>query len=96
MSYQGTQFREHVYGGKIFENVISAYCRDLMADALVRAERDGLNPVLTVHDEIVGEVDTSAAQEAYAHLMHIMRQVPSWASGFPVDADGWVGMRYRK
>lgn len=90
LSYQGTKFREHLYGGKLCENLIQAFCRDLMADALVRAEDAGLEPVLHVHDEIVtraGNLDV---------LHGVMTTLPQWAEGFPIGAAGHEGMRYRK
>jgi len=93
--YVGTKSgREHLYGGKIAENVIQAMCRDLMADALVRAERAGLSPVLHVHDEIVA--DCAHGREGYEALHEIMITLPEWAHGFPVGAAGHWGTRYRK
>lgn len=95
--YMGTRgFREHLYGGKIAENVIQATCRDLMAEAMVKTERDGIPVVLTVHDEIVGEVPAGAGEEGLAHLKRNMLTVPEWAEGFPVGAAGHHGTRYRK
>lgn len=95
--YVGTKSgREHVYGGKIAENVIQAMCRDLMADALVRSEDAGLCPVLDVHDEIVIEQPERHIAEAYAELHRIMTTLPEWAEGFPVGAAGHHGKRYRK
>jgi DNA polymerase len=88
--------REHIYGGKITENVIQAMCRDLLADALVRAEEAGLCPVLHVHDEIVCDVPAQAGAEALAELERIMLDVPEWAEGFPVGASCHYGERYRK
>ncbi|OFV81963.1 MAG: hypothetical protein A2Y78_00060 [Acidobacteria bacterium RBG_13_68_16] len=96
LSYQGPIHREHVYGGLLVENAVQAYCRDLMADAWCNAERAGLNPVLTAHDEIVCEVSASVAASAEAELADIMSRVPDWARGFPVGSSGWVGRRYRK
>lgn len=93
--YVGTKSgREHLYGGKIAENVIQAMCRDLMADALVRSERAGLCPVLHVHDEIV--CDVPRGEEGYHELRRIMLTLPEWAEGFPVGASGHWGRRYRK
>ena len=90
LSYQGTKFREHLYGGKLCENLIQAFCRDLMADALVRAEDAGLEPVLHVHDEIVCRAGNLDA------LHGVMTTLPEWAEGFPIGAAGHEGMRYRK
>jgi DNA polymerase len=95
-SYLGTRGRQSIYGGKLVENAVQATCRDLMADALVRAERAGLRPVLTVHDEIVCEVPACAGEEALAFLRAIMVDAPGWSAGLPIEAEGWIGKRYRK
>jgi len=88
--------RERTYGGKLAENLIQAWCRDLLADALVRAERAGLNPVMHVHDEIVCEAACDAAADAYDHLQEVMTTLPGWAAGFPVAASGFIARRYAK
>lgn len=92
--FHGIKGREHTYGGKLTENLIQALCRDLLADALVRVERDGLAPVLHVHDEIVCEV--LRGDEGLAALKAAMLTLPEWARGFPVGAAGHHGFRYRK
>lgn len=93
--YIGTKgHREHLYGGKIAENVTQAGCRDLMMAGLVHAERAGLAPVLRVHDEIV--CDVPRGREGYEALREIMLTLPEWARGFPVGAAGHFGFRYRK
>lgn len=97
LAFLGTKnFVEYTYGGKLTENVIQALCRDLMAEALVKAEDAGLDPVLHVHDEIVCEVPTSAAAEGLEYLTACMLDLPEWAAGFPIGAAGHVGKRYRK
>lgn len=96
LSYQGPLFREHTYGGALTENLIQALCRDLLADAMVRCERDGLPIVLHVHDEIVAEVPASAEREGYEYLHEVMTTLPEWAAGFPIAASGHTGKRYRK
>jgi DNA polymerase len=94
LEYRGTRFPiEHTYGGKLVENAVQALCRDLLADALVRAERAGLRPVLHVHDEIVCEVPSGTPLE---ELAAIMNDPPDWAEGLPVATDGFVSRRYRK
>jgi hypothetical protein len=95
-TYQGGHFREHIYGGLLTENVIQAMCRDLLADAMVRAEDDGLCIVLTVHDELVSGVERQLAGEAARELKRIMMTLPGWAKGFPVGAKEHHGYRYRK
>ena len=85
-----------VYGGLLTENVIQGFCRDLLATALVKAERVGLRPVLHVHDEIACEVPIYAGAEGLRLLKHVMCDLPEWAEGFPIGASGDLGRRYRK
>jgi DNA polymerase len=95
--FVGTKGREHTYGGKLVENLIQAMCRDLLVECgMALAERDGLSPVLHVHDEVVCEVRASEAAEVYDHLRACMSSPPAWAAGFPLGASGFVGRRYRK
>jgi DNA polymerase len=96
LSYQGPLFRDHVYGGLLVENAVQATSRDFLADALVRFEADGLDPVLHVHDEGVCEVDESLGDEALECMRQIMSDVPEWADGLPIVLDGFTGRRYRK
>lgn len=85
------------YGGHLTENVVQALARDLLYDRALVAERENMPLVLTVHDEIVTEVDESRADAADA-LQQIMEDAPRWAQeiGVPVNAECWQGDRYRK
>lgn len=79
----------------LVENLDQAASRDLLADALVRCDREGLPVVLHVYDEIVLEVDednTTAVDE----LKAIMCSPPSWAKGLPVNVEGGESRRYVK
>jgi DNA polymerase bacteriophage-type len=86
--------RQYSYGGHLTENVVQAVARDLMATAMLRLERAGYLPVLTVHDEVVteGEEDEGSLDE----FLHLMQTKPAWADGLPVEVEGWEGERYRK
>ena len=55
-TYTRQWIRTSTYGGKLTENVVQALCRDIMAEAMVRAEKEGYPIILTAHDEIVAEV----------------------------------------
>lgn len=84
------------YGGKLVENVVQGLARDLIAHAAVQSEKteDGSNRkiVMHVHDELICEVDEGKGGK----LIPIMAQPPAWAKGFPLNASGWIGKRYRK
>lgn len=88
--------RQHTYGGKLFENVIQAIARDIMAEAMLRVEEAGFPLVLTVHDEIGAELETEEAMRREQEFGDLMNSLPPWATGLPVAVAGWVGERYRK
>lgn len=84
-------YRADTYGGRLAENATQAVARDLMAEALVRLERAGLEVVAHIHDEIVvqGTKDVDLVSE-------IMCELPPWAEGLPVDGEGFATYRYKK
>jgi DNA polymerase len=97
LSYLGRKGRERTYGGKLTENVIQASCRDLMAEALIKAEECGLNPSHTIHDEILCDVPAEFAADADALMGEIMTMCPAWCEGMPLAAEGLpLSFRYGK
>ena len=84
------------YGGKLCENMVQALARDVFAEGLLRVEAAGLNPILTVHDEVVCEVPAADAQAACAEAVRLMTRPPEWAAGLPLAAEGIVADRYTK
>lgn len=86
---------QYTYGGKLTENIVQALCRDLLAWAMPGVEAAGYAIVLSVHDELITEVpdvDDFTTEE----LEELMCDLPPWAAGFPLAAEGDIMMRYRK
>ena len=86
--------RQTTYGGRLTENAVQALCRDLLVHAAMRLEQEGYRPLTLIHDEVVceppvgfGSVDSMCA---------IMSELPAWAEGFPLRAEGSRGPRYMK
>ena len=76
------------------ENITQAVARDFMAYGMLNVEKHNYPILLTVHDEIISEVDegTGDLEEFEA----LMAELPPWGAGCPIDAEGWRGDRYKK
>lgn len=86
---------QDTYGGTLCENVVQATARDLMRDAMLRADDGGVYDVLlSVHDELIAEVDEGVGN--VKEFEDLMSETAPWAAGCPVAAEGWRGKRYRK
>lgn len=88
--------KQYTYGGKLAENITQALCRDLLAVALVRVDKEpGWNIILHIHDEVVCETPNTA-EYSVSKLESMMCELPSWAKGFPLVAEGAELKRYAK
>ena len=88
--------RCQTYGGKLTENVVQGISFDLQAEAMLRMRDRGLDLVAHVHDEAIAECDERVAQEVHDAMMECMLDLPPWATGLPVAAEGVIAKRYRK
>lgn len=100
LSYWGTDAETHkwtkihTYGGKLTENIVQAVARDMLVAGMFNVQGAEYPIVLHVHDEAVSEVDEGfGSVEDYEKLISNM---PEWANGCPVTAEGWCGKRYKK
>jgi DNA polymerase len=84
--------RARLWPGLACENVTQATAHDLLREALRRLD----NVVLTVHDEIVQEINSDEAEEARQNLISVMCTPPFWAKGLPLDVEATIMSRYGK
>ena len=84
--------RQASYGGLLVENIVQAISRDIMAEAMLRCEANGYPIILSVHDELIAEAERGSVEEFNA----LLTELPKWAPGAPIAAEGWSGVRYRK
>lgn len=97
MSYQSKKFRRHfAWHGMITADCVQGSARDLMTEAMKRAEAAGLNTIFKVHDELVfEEIDRPGLREM---VTQIMEDIQPWAieRKFRVKAEVETMLRYRK
>ena len=91
----GTWALVDTYGGKLTENICQAVSRDVIAEGILRAEEMGFKVFMTVHDEVVSLVPEDS-ELTEKELCEALTVVPEWATGLPLNAEGYTAKRYRK
>jgi DNA polymerase len=76
------------------ENIVQATARDIMANGMMKAHKAGYKVLLTVHDELVTEVPKGFG--SVEEMEKLICDIPAWAAGCPIAAEGWRGERYKK
>jgi DNA polymerase bacteriophage-type len=85
-----------LWHGILAENADQAVCADLLREAIVRAEKDGIEVIGHVHDEIITEASPSRAKAQGTKLQRCMLTVPKWAAGLPLKVETDISPRFRK
>ena len=88
----GRWSRTSTYGGKLVENVTQAVARDCLAAALLRLRDTKYKVVMHVHDSIVSEVAEGTGD--VAEFEQLILDMPQWAKGLPLAAEGYRGPRF--
>lgn len=88
--------KQSLYGGLQCENIVQATARDIMVYAMHNVEREGYPIILTVHDEIVSEVEEWMTDLDDKRFAEVMSRLPAWAEGLPVSVGAWEDKRYVK
>lgn len=78
------------WGGKLLENAAQAISRDVLASAMLDAEKKDIPIVLHVHDEIVADGDHEEP------LLKIMARQYDWAPGLILKGEAYKTPYYRK
>jgi DNA polymerase len=87
--------KQRTFGGRIVENAVQGLCRDLLADAMLRLRARyprEFRMMTLVHDETVGSVKRNTL--TVEQVRDTICELPAWAEGFPLGAEGWRGVRY--
>ena len=86
--------KQDTYGGKLVENLIQAFARDVLMQGMYNMVKKGYRIVTNVHDEIVAEtpLDFGSVEE----MEQLMCVMPDWADGLPLGAEGFESFYYKK
>lgn len=83
------------HGGKIFENIVQAIARDVLADKLL--EINSLMEVVGhVHDECIALSDDDPFAPGVLEMEKIMNTSVKWASTLPLGSEGFESDFYHK
>lgn len=87
--------RRDVWGGRLVENIVQAFARDILAEAMLRLEAAGHRIVFSVHDEVIVEAPVGTDVQ---EILDIMAQPVSWAPDLALylHADGYETPFYKK
>jgi DNA polymerase len=89
----GIMVKKYMHAGVFTENIVQAFCRDVLCEGLIRCEEDPeLTPVLHVHDEVVCLTKGNKVDRITSHLC----QPVAWAPGLQLAGEGWFFNRYQK
>jgi DNA polymerase len=86
-----------LYGGKFFENAVQGWAAQLMINAMIEIENRKLGAItMSIHDEIVCEVQEDLARQRFEEIGSLMRVTPDWCEGLPLEAEGDIMRRFKK
>lgn len=85
---------QRAWHGSVIENIVQGIAACLLRNGLLKTEAAGYPNVLHVHDE--GGALVRLNWGSVKHYESLMCDVPAWADGLPMKADGWRGPRYHK
>lgn len=84
------------HGGKLYENLVQAIARDVLAVKLLMFEENDLPVVGHVHDEGICLVPDDPFSPGVEDMVKIMSQPIDWAPGLLLGADGFEDSFYHK
>ena len=88
-----TTVPNHIYGGKVVENVCQALARIIIGEQMLMIAKK-YRVVMTVHDAIACIVPEKEADRAKEFVEICMRLRPQWAPDLPLNCEAGYGKSY--
>jgi hypothetical protein len=94
----GRMLESRAFGGSWLEIACQSAARDVLTgvERQVEAELPDVRLLLDIYDSVVALAPTPVAEQRMHQIINIMRRVPAWAEGLPLDAEGMFGDRMSK
>ena len=86
----------HLWGGSLIENIIQSIARDMLMIWILECEKEGIPIATHCYDELVGVVPEEEGEVCLELMSDIMCEVPEWAPGVPLAAEGMLSRFYTK
>jgi DNA polymerase len=83
------------YSGKLVENCIQGIAADFMAHGAIKASRAGYEICALIHDEALAYYHPKKGQ-SLEEFVSLLTELPPWAEGMPLKAEGDVVKFYKK
>lgn len=84
----------YTYGGKLVENIVQAFSRDILREILFAMDDLNYHPIMLVHDEAVTEEPEGSG--SLGEVLGIMGREVSYAPGLPLKGAGFENHFYYK
>lgn len=86
--------RSRIIGSSFYQSAVQAIAADIMRKGCLDLEDAGYEIVMRIHDEYLALMPEGIG--SLDEMIQIIRRVPEWAKGLPIDGEGWEGQRFRK
>ena len=88
-------------GGKLTENLVQAFCRDILVNSIVEIadKHPNWEYLWNVYDEVVFSVAEDEAEFALKEIGDIMchgENIAPWTKGLPLGVEGCIADHYTK
>lgn len=84
----------YTYGGKLVENIVQAFSRDILREILFELDDLGYHPIMLVHDE--GVLEEEIGHGSLNEVLGAMGHEVSYAPGLPLKGEGFENTFYMK
>lgn len=81
------------YGGKLTENIVQATARDVLGWVILRAQKQDLNVVFHIHDEIIVEAKQG---QTLQQVETLFSKPIEWCKDLPLKGAGYSTPYYLK